>query len=94
MILALLEIYQTTGKHKYLDFADTNNNHRVQEDGIITSYKLAEYNIDNVNGLSAIYWLRALDWYSMALLDTLDKCDITGTGMERRYGNLRRPLWI
>lgn len=30
---------------------------------------------DTVTGLSQNFWLRALGWYSMALLDTLDKCD-------------------
>jgi unsaturated rhamnogalacturonyl hydrolase len=203
MILALLEIYQTTGEQKYLDFADAFIDHRVQEDGSITGYDVTEYNIDNVNagktlfslyalngkekyrkaidliysqiltqprtaegnfwhkqiypnqvwldglymgqpfymeyetkcngkqnyedifhqfetvvarmrdrdtglyyhaydasktafwcdketGLSANFWLRALGWYSMALLDTLDKCDIADTGMESRYENLKK----
>lgn len=30
---------------------------------------------DKVTGLSQNFWLRALGWYSMALLDTLDKID-------------------
>ncbi len=30
---------------------------------------------DKVTGLSQNFWLRALGWYSMALLDTLDKAD-------------------
>ena len=30
---------------------------------------------DKVTGLSQHFWLRALGWYSMALLDTLDKAD-------------------
>ena len=30
---------------------------------------------DKVTGLSSNFWLRALGWYSMALLDTLDKAD-------------------
>ena len=32
---------------------------------------------DKVTGLSQNFWLRALGWYSMALLDTLDKADKT-----------------
>lgn len=32
---------------------------------------------DKVTGLSQNFWLRALGWYSMALLDTLDKADPT-----------------
>ena len=30
---------------------------------------------DKVTGLSSNYWLRALGWYAMAMLDTLDKPD-------------------
>lgn len=30
---------------------------------------------DKVTGLSQNFWLRALGWYSMALLDTMDKAD-------------------
>jgi unsaturated rhamnogalacturonyl hydrolase len=30
---------------------------------------------DRVTGLSQLVWLRAIGWFSMALLDTLDKCD-------------------
>lgn len=30
---------------------------------------------DTVTGLSQNFWLRALGWYSMALLDTIDKAD-------------------
>lgn len=33
---------------------------------------------DKVTGLSQNFWLRALGWYSMALLDTLDKTDVSG----------------
>lgn len=32
---------------------------------------------DKVTGLSQNFWLRALGWYSMALLDTMDKADVT-----------------
>ena len=31
---------------------------------------------DKETGLSQNFWLRALGWYSMALLDTLDKCEV------------------
>jgi len=33
---------------------------------------------DKVTGLSIHFWLRALGWYAMALLDTVDKADPTG----------------
>ena len=32
---------------------------------------------DKVTGLSQLSWLRAIGWFSMALLDTIDKCDQT-----------------
>ena len=35
---------------------------------------------DRVTGLSQNFWLRALGWFSMALLDTLDKADASAAG--------------
>ena len=35
---------------------------------------------DKVTGLSQNFWLRALGWFSMALLDTLDKTDASAAG--------------
>lgn len=43
---------------------------------------------DKETGLSQNYWLRALGWYSMALLDTLYKCE--PTGYEAEYENLKK----
>ena len=40
---------------------------------------------DKKTGLSANYWLRALGWYSMALLDTLDKCDAKAAGAQYHW---------
>lgn len=42
---------------------------------------------DKETGLCENYWLRALGWYSMALLDTLDKCDKAVAG--ERYNQLK-----
>ena len=39
MILAMLEIYQTTGEKKYYEFADAFIDYRVNEDGTIKGYK-------------------------------------------------------
>lgn len=39
---------------------------------------------DKETGLSQNFWLRALGWYSMALLDTLDKCD-PGEEYQKEY---------
>lgn len=42
---------------------------------------------DKETGLCQNFWLRALGWYSMALLDTLDKCDPTVAG--EQYDKLK-----
>lgn len=42
---------------------------------------------DKETGLSKHFWLRALGWYAMALLDTLDKCE--PTGYEKEYERLK-----
>lgn len=42
---------------------------------------------DKQTGVSKNFWLRALGWYSMALLDTLDKCD--KTGCEEKFAKLQ-----
>lgn len=70
MILALLEIYSTTGEKKYYEFADAFIDHRVQEDGTITKYSVEEYNIDNVNAgktLFALYALNGKEKYRKAI---------------------------
>lgn len=43
---------------------------------------------DRQTGLSQNFWLRALGWYSMALLDTLSKCEPDG-GWEKEYETLQ-----
>ena len=42
---------------------------------------------DKETGLSEHYWLRALGWYSMGLLDTLAKCE-PGEEYQAEYENL------
>ncbi len=44
---------------------------------------------DRETGLSKNFWLRALGWYSMALLDTLAKCE-PGEEYGEQYENLKR----
>lgn len=46
---------------------------------------------DKRTGLSQNFWLRALGWYSMALLDTLDKCEICRE-CEKEYEYLKRAF--
>ncbi|MCD7832736.1 MAG: glycoside hydrolase family 88 protein [Lachnospiraceae bacterium] len=42
---------------------------------------------DRVTGLSQNFWLRALGWFSMALLDTLDKTDTSAA--PEAYGRMK-----
>lgn len=43
---------------------------------------------DRTTGLSQNFWLRAIGWYSMALLDTLSKTE--PEGYEEEYGQLKQ----
>ncbi len=70
MILALLEIYQTTGEEKYYEFANAFIDHRVREDGSISGYSVDEYNLDNVNAgktLFALYDINGKKKYRRAI---------------------------
>lgn len=44
---------------------------------------------DKQTGLSRNSWLRAIGWYSMALLDTLNKCE-PGEEYQEEYDNLKK----
>ena len=46
---------------------------------------------DKETGLSQNFWLRAIGWYSMALLDTLSKCDPVD-GYEEEYKTLKQTF--
>ncbi len=45
---------------------------------------------DKVTGLSSHFWLRALGWYSMALLDTMDKLDREDMSFREPYERMKR----
>lgn len=69
MIMALLEIYSTTGDKKYFEFADWYEDYRISEDGTITGYKEEDYNIDEINGgknLITLYKLTGKEKYKKA----------------------------
>jgi unsaturated rhamnogalacturonyl hydrolase len=57
MIGAVLEMYDITGKEKYLRFADAFTDHRVMEDGTIDGYSVDELNIDNINAGKTLFKL-------------------------------------
>ncbi|NLM00308.1 MAG: glycosyl hydrolase family 88 [Treponema sp.] len=57
MIMAILEIYDSTGITKYLDFADYYEDYRVKDDGSILDYKIETWNIDEINGAKNFFRL-------------------------------------
>lgn len=60
MILALLEMYDTSGDKKFLDFADYYEDFRISDDGSIDGYKKDEWNIDNINGGKNLFVLYSI----------------------------------
>lgn len=70
MIMALLEIYATSGDEKYLKFADYYEDYRIAEDGTIDGYEIEEWNLDELNGgknLFTLYRLTKKEKYKRAL---------------------------
>jgi len=60
MIMALLEIYNTTNDPKYLNFSDYYEDFRIKDDGTIDGYKKEEWNLDNINGAKNLITLYTL----------------------------------
>lgn len=70
MIMALLEIYATSGDKKYLEFADYYEDYRISEDGTIDGYKKEAWNCDELNGgknLFTLYRLTKKEKYRKAI---------------------------
>ena len=57
MITALLSLYEYTGEDRYYNFAKSFIDHFVQEDGSIRTYDVKEYNLDNINTASNLFYL-------------------------------------
>lgn len=57
MITAILSLYEMTGDEKYYNFAKDFVDYYVQEDGTIESYDPEEFNLDNVNTASNLFYL-------------------------------------
>ncbi len=57
MITAILSLYEITGEQKYFDFAKEFIDFFVQEDGMIKTYDVKEYNLDNINTASNLFFL-------------------------------------
>ena len=70
MIMALLEIYNTSQDEKYLKFADYYEDFRVHDDGSIDGYSKETWNCDEINGgknFFALYSLTKKEKYKKAL---------------------------
>lgn len=48
-LLALKQVWQETGEKRYFDFVKRNIDEFVQPDGSIRTYRLDEYNLDQIN---------------------------------------------
>ena len=57
MITALLSLYEMTGRERYFEFAKDFIDYFVQEDGTIRTYDVTEYNLDNINTASNLFFL-------------------------------------
>ena len=57
MITALLSLYEMTGRERYFSFAKDFVDYFVQEDGTIRTYNVKEYNLDNINTASNLFFL-------------------------------------
>ncbi len=70
MIMALLEIYDTSKDKKYLDFCDYYEDFRIKDDGTIDGYTKETWNCDELNGgknLFTLYRLTGKEKYKKAL---------------------------
>ncbi len=70
MIMALLEIYNTSKDDKYLNFADYYEDYRIHDDGTIDGYNIETWNLDELNGgknLFTLYDLTKKEKYRKAL---------------------------
>lgn len=57
MITALLSLYEMTGNERYFTFAKDFIDYFVQSDGTIRTYDVTEYNLDNINTASNLFFL-------------------------------------
>jgi unsaturated rhamnogalacturonyl hydrolase len=93
--------YETRFNHKkncgdiYSQFANVRKAMRDTETGLYYhAYDSSRemFWCDKVTGLSQNFWLRALGWYAMALLDTMDKSDPSDKNDLKEMGEAFRDL--
>ncbi len=73
--LAMLKVWETTGDVKYLNYAKFYADSMITEDGVIKTYKMSNYNIDQINSGKILFILNKetpTPKYVMAM-DTLRK---------------------
>lgn len=57
MMTAYMDLYENTGKEKYLKFCDSFVDYFIKEDGSIVSYMQDEFNLDNIKEGSVLFKL-------------------------------------
>ncbi len=57
MITAILSLYEISGDEKYFSFAKDFIDYFICDDGTIRTYDLKEYNLDNINTASNLFFL-------------------------------------
>lgn len=70
MIKAVLEMYEITGEKKYLEFAESFIDPKIDEDGIIQGFNTEDKNLDNINEgkvLFTLYGLTGKEKYRRAI---------------------------
>lgn len=70
MLMALLELHETRGDARFLEFADGYEDARISGDGTIDGYDMDEWNLDNLNGgknLVTLWRLTGKEKYLAAL---------------------------
>ncbi|MEJ5350178.1 MAG: glycoside hydrolase family 88 protein [Melioribacteraceae bacterium] len=75
MLETLRKMFYYTGEQKYFDFIKGNLDQYIDNDGNIKTYKLSEYNIDNIKPAGAVlfvYQITGEEKYKIAV-DTLRK---------------------
>ncbi len=100
MIGAVLSLYSITNDQKYLDFVDRFLGDFVQEDGSIRTYRIEEYNLDNINpakNLFRLYDLTGREKYRKAIdlvrsqLDTMPRTKAGNFWHKKVYPN---QIWL
>ena len=49
ILTAFYNLYKLTGDHKYLDYIKRNIDYYIENDGTIKTYKMKDYNLDNIS---------------------------------------------